>query len=202
LRGVDAAACPHCGRPLTDADGDELRALDLRYESIEAAQSERYRMMCLAGTPAVVLLSLGLPLLHAGAVLVVPILAIAHLVVVRLYLIRDAVRLLGPARRRFVRWFCRFGFLWLGLPGYALATVPMAGAIPAAATFLALTTAIHRYVAWSLERERLREPLLGWEKLLLTVLAVITVMLVVVLVLIGALVGWSLAALIDWLGAG
>jgi len=176
--------------------------VDLRYEQIEAAQDERYRLMCLAGTPAVAVLSLGLPLLHAGSVLVIPLMVVAHLIVVRLFLIRDAARMLGAARRRFVRWFCRFGFLWIGLPGYALAAVPVAGVIPAVATYLMMTTAVHRYSGWSLEQERLRRPLLGWEKLLLTALAVLTLIVVMGLVMAAALVGWSVAALIDWLGVG
>jgi TRAP-type uncharacterized transport system fused permease subunit len=92
--------------------------------------------------------------------------------------------------------------LWIGLPGYALAAVPLAGVIPAVATYLGLTTAVHRYARWSLEQEMLRRPLRRWEKLLLAGFAVLTLIVVVGLVLLAALVGWSLTALIDWVRAG
>jgi hypothetical protein len=84
------------------------------------------------------------------------------------------MRLLGTARRRFVRWLARLGFLWIGIPGYGLAATPILGIVPAVATFAGLTAAVHAYTSWSLTRESQRAPLAGWEVALLWGLAIAT----------------------------
>jgi len=191
--------CPLCGRPLIDASREELRPLDVRYERVEAAQCETYRTMIIAGGVAVAALSLLMPLLHVAVVAAVPLLAVAHLVLVRLVLVRSATRLLGSTRRRFVRWLGRMAFLWIGIPGYGLTTIPVLGVIAGVGTFVGLTSAMHHYVLWGLGRERRREPLMAWEKALVLGLIALTILVAVVTLVIAALVGLSVSALISWL---
>jgi hypothetical protein len=182
-----------------DSNGTELRSIDLRYQGVEETQCERFRAFQMVGGPVVAALSAAMPLLHAAALFVVPLLAVCHLLTVRLVLVRDANRLLGPARRRFNRWLARFAFLWIGLPGYALTATPVVGIAFGAGTYLLLNTAIHGYARWSLRREHLRQPLATWETLLMVTLAVATLLLFLVLIGVTVLLGWSVAALVEWL---
>jgi hypothetical protein len=166
---------------------------------VEAEQCRRFRTFLTVGLPTAAVISLLVPLLHAGAIALVPMVAVAHLVSLRLVLVRDASRLLGGRRRRFVRWMSRFAFLWIGLPGYGLTVTPLAGVVAGTATFAALTAAVHHYAAWSLRMERDRRPLQLWEKLLLTALALLTVAFFIALVLLSLVLGWSVAALVGWM---
>ena len=144
---------------------------------------------------------LGLPLLHLGAVALAPILALIHLIVVRVYLIRDARNALGPRRRLFVRWLGRLVFLWVGVPGYAAAAAPLAGLIPGLVTYGGLTTAAWAYARWSLAEERDRAPMSVWERWLLVGLAVLSIVALLLLVVLGLAAGLSVSALHDWLAA-
>jgi len=191
--------CPSCGRPLVDVSREELRPVDVRYDRVEAAQCETYRVILLAGGAAVAAISLLMPLLHVTVVVAVPLLTVAHLVLVRLVLVRDACRLLGPSRRRFVRWLSRLSFLWLGIPGYGLTTIPVLGVVAGVGIFVGLTAAIHHYVLWSLGREHRRQPLMVWERLLVLGLIVLTLLATVVLAVAVIAVGWSASALVGWL---
>jgi hypothetical protein len=193
--------CPHCDRALVGSNG-EPSALDLRYEELEATQRIRAQQILLWGTPVVVVLAVAMPLIHVGTVVLAPVVAILHLVVLRLYLVRAARRYLGPTRRLFTRWLARFAFLWLGLPGYASMVVPLAGVLGGASTFVALTEVVHVYTAWSLARERGRKPLLGWETVLMAMLATVTVVVVLAAAVGAAVVGWSASAIVDWLQSG
>ena len=193
-----AVRCPRCDRPLLDEAGRELRPLDLRYEQVVERQHDRFLQMLIIGVPAVLVLALGLSTLHVGAVAVAPLVVVVHLIVVRVWLVRDARRLLGATRRTFVRWLSRLSFLWLGIPGYGLAAAPLVGVVPAVATFTGLTAAVHAYSSWSLGRERQRAPLAGWEKALLWGLAAVTLLAVVIVAALLALVGWSATAIIEW----
>jgi hypothetical protein len=189
--------CAHCGRPLRTDQGKELRPVDLRYEGVEAAQCGRYSTLVLYGSAVAAALVLPLPLLHAAAPLAVPLLVVAHMLVLRLHLIRRAVVLLGSKRRFFVRWITRLSLLWLGMLGYGLSLAPVVGVIPAVATWAGLTTLVHRYTLWSLGRERRRLPLMLWEKIAFTLFAVLTVGGVLLLAALALLLGWSVAALIE-----
>ncbi|HOC42577.1 MAG TPA: hypothetical protein PKJ99_06085 [Thermoanaerobaculales bacterium] len=193
-----AARCPHCDRPFHDEEGRELRPLDLRYEQVVERQQDRFLQMLMVGIPVVLVLALGLSTLHVGAVAAAPLVVVVHLIVVRVWLVRDARRLLGATRRSFVRWLSRLSFLWLGIPGYGLAAAPLVGLAPAVVTFTGLTAAVHAYSSWSLGRERQRAPLAGWERALLWGLAAVTVLTVVIVAALLALVGWSATAVIDW----
>lgn len=190
--------CPHCEHPLA-GPGGEPGELELRYDRVEARQQARAREVLTWGTPVVAVLAVAASLLHVGGLVLAPLLAATHLVVLRLYVVREGRSYLGPTRRLFTRWSARFAFLWLGLPGYASMAVPFVGIVSGIATFLVLTEVVHVYAAWSLERERSKQPLLGWEKVLMASVAAVTV-LVVAGLLLGALVlGWSAVALVDWL---
>jgi hypothetical protein len=157
--------------------------------------------MLIIGTPLVALLLLFLPVLHLGAVVTAPLWAVIHLVVSRFYLVREPRRLLGPVRRRFVRWLGRLSYLWVGVPGYAMAAAPLVGLVPGMVTFAGLTTATWAYLRWSLAEERDRVPLAGWEKWLLVILVVVSLVAVAALVVIVAGIGLSAALLTNWLTA-
>jgi hypothetical protein len=155
--------------------------------------------MLVAGGAAVAAISLLMPLLHVTVVVAVPLLTVAHLVLVRLVLVRDACRLLGSTRRRFVRWLGRLSFLWIGMPGYGLTTIPVLGVVAGVGVFVALTSAMHQYVRWSLGREHRRQPLMVWERLLVLGLIVLTLLAIVALAVAVIAVGWSASALVGWL---
>ncbi|MEE4270717.1 MAG: hypothetical protein V2I67_03525 [Thermoanaerobaculales bacterium] len=134
---------------------------------------------------------------HLGGVLLAPLVAVVHMVLLRIYLVGEARRYLGPTRRLFTRWAARFAFLWLGLPGYAAMAAPLVGIVSGVATFVVLTGVIHVYTAWSLQRERRKAPLMLWEKALMTGLAVLTAAVIVALAVGGVLLGWSINALVE-----
>ena len=144
--------CPHCERPLGEIG--EPQALDLRFKKVEVAQAKAYRQLLMWGTPSAAVVALVMPFVHIGALAVVPLLVAVHLVIVRVWLVRDAQRLLRPMRRFLNRWLTRFAFLWIGLPGYGAMTVPVVGLFIGAGTFALLTTTVHVATAVSLERER------------------------------------------------
>ncbi|PWB78182.1 MAG: hypothetical protein C3F15_02330 [Holophagae bacterium] len=184
-----------------DDAGRELRPIDLRYEQTVVQQHERFGQMLLIGVPVVFLIALSLSALHFAAVAAAPLIVVAHLVAVRLWLVRDAMRLLGPARKRFVRWLSRLAFLWIGIPGYGLAAAPLVGTVPAVATFAGLTAAVHAYTRWSLTREFQRAPLAGWEVALLWGLAVVTLAALALVAALVAAFGWSAAAIAEWVSS-
>jgi hypothetical protein len=196
-----AVRCPRCDRSLVDDAGRELRPIDLRYERTAEQQYERFLQLLLIGVPVALVLAIGLSALHLAAVAAAPLIVVAHLVAVRLWLVRDAMRLLGAARRRFVRWLSRLGFLWIGIPGYGLAAAPLVGIVPAVATFAGLTAAVHAYTRWSLTREFERAPLAGWEKALLWGLAVATLLALALLAALVTVLGWSATAIAEWLAS-
>ena len=194
----NVATCPHCERPLEGSDG-EPRELDLRYEQIEARQRARVQEVLQWGVPTVAVLAIAASLIHVGGVVLAPLVALVHLVLLRVYVVREARRYLGPTRRLFTRWEARFAFLWLGLPGYAAMAVPLAGIVSGVATFVVLTEVVHVYTAWSLARERSRQPMLAWETGLMATLATITIVVIAGIVIGGAAVGWSVITLVDML---
>ncbi len=193
-----AVRCPRCDRPLVDpTDGRELRAVDVRYELVRAVQRERLQRFLVVGAVIVAMVSLVLPLAHAASVLVAPILVAVHLVATRFAVIGEARRLLGRRRQIFTRWVVRLLYVWIGVPGYGLAAVPLVGPLFGVATFGGLTLAAHAYTQWSLEREARRQPQAGWELVVLVSLAVVTTLAVATLVAVGLVVGWSVAWLLD-----
>ena len=105
------AVCPHCGRPLGEAG--ELQARQLRFQRVEAVQTATYRRMLIWGMPITAVIAIAMPLVHFGALAVVPLLVGIHLVVTRVVLVRDAQRLLRPVRKFLNRWLARFAFLWI-----------------------------------------------------------------------------------------
>jgi hypothetical protein len=152
--------------------------------------------MLMVGLPVVAVLSLGLGALHVTAVAAAPLLALVHLVVTRVYLMREPRRLLGRVRQRFLRWLSRLGFLWVGVPGYAAAATPLVGVLAGLGTYAGLTSAAWAYTSWGLYRERDRDPLAAWERWLLRVLVALTLVLMVALLAVAAAVGWSISALL------
>lgn len=187
--------CPHCGR-LVGGEG-EPQARDLRFEMVERAQGAMYRRLLAWGVPAIAVLAVFVPLLHVGAVFVIPFVVVAHLIGVRFLLVRDAQRLFGPVRRMLSRWMIRLAYLWVGLPGYGAMTVPFIGVVLGAGTFLVLTTIAHVSTLVGLQRERAGEPLSGWEKAVPVALAVLTVAVLVAAVALAVIFGWTVAAIAE-----
>ena len=175
----------------------ELMARDLRYEKVEREQGVVYRRLLTWGAPTVAVLALGLPLLHVGAVAVIPLVLVVHLVVVRVVLVRDAQRLLGPMRRLLNRWTIRFAFLWVGLPGYGAMAVPLLGVAVGTGTFVVLTTIAHVSSLVGLQRECSGRPLSRWEKAVPAILAAATVISLLLLIGLAVLFGWSVAAIAE-----
>lgn len=173
----------------------------MRYDRTEEAQWARYWQFLVVGVPGVAVVAVAMPFLHFGAVALAPLSAVIHLVVARWYLTGDSLRLLGRTRRQFNRWLARFSFLWVGVPGYAAMVTPVAGIAIGAATFAGLTSIVHFYARWSLEREYRRLPLLTWEKTLLVVLAVATLLVIAALLVLAAAMGWSVTALGQWISS-
>jgi hypothetical protein len=190
--------CPHCDHPLTGPAG-EPRELDLRFEQIEARQRARVQEVLQWGVPAVAVVAVAASLMHIGGVFLAPFVAVAHLVTLRVYVVRGARQYLGSTRRLFTRWAARFVFLWLGLPGYAAMAVPLAGIISGVVTFVVLTEIVHVYTGWSLVRERAGQPMLAWESVLLVTIAVVTVLVIIVAVVGAVVLGWTAMTLVNWI---
>ena len=160
-----------------------------------------YRRLLTWGVPTVAVIAIAMPFIHLGALAVVPLLIAVHLVTVRVVLVRDAQRLLGPMRRMLNRWLARFGFLWIGLPGYGAMTVPVVGVVLGAGTFVLLTSIVHVSTTVSLNRERTGQDLAPWEKLVPVVLAVISIGLILLAIGLAALFGWSVMAIMERMAA-
>lgn len=173
----------------------EPQALDLRFQRVEHEQGATYRRMLAWGAPITAVVAVVVPLFHLGAVILVPLMVAVHLVLVRLLLVREAQRLLGPVRRLLNRWTNRFAFLWIGLPGYGAMTVPILGIAVGTGTFVVLTTIAHVSMMVSLQRERQGLPLAGWEKAIPVILAVLTVVLLLIVIGMAGLFGWTVAAI-------
>ena len=199
-RHAASAPCLACGRELVDDRGDELRPIDLRYEEVRRRQKAAFRSFMTAGVAVAVVVSLILPVLHLAAVAAAPVIVVVHLVLVRVVLLRESRQLLGRRRRFFTRWLSRLAFLWVGVPGWGLAAVPVVGAVVGAGTFAVLTWGAHAYMLLSLHRERRRLPLLGLEKALLVALVVLTVAAIGVVLAGAGFVAWGVAWIVDRLG--
>jgi hypothetical protein len=189
------AECPHCGREL--GQEAEPKARELRYVRVEARQSAAYRKLLTYGAPVAAVIALMMPFVHIGALAVVPLLVAAHLVIVRVVLVRDAQGMLRPMRRRLNRCLARFSFLWIGLPGYGAMTIPVVGVVVGVGTFALLTSIVHVSTAVSLERERAGKELARWEKLVPAVLAVVSIGLILLAVGLALLFGWSVMAIVE-----
>lgn len=189
--------CPGCGAALVGADGRELRPLDLRFDELERWQRARYVELLAAGTLVAVAVALVAPAVPAAVVVAPPLMVIAHVVALRLVLVRRTARYLSPRRRIVQRWLTRFGVLWVGGPAYAASVVPFVGVLPAAGAFALLTTVVHHHALWSLARERDRRPPGRWEWMLVIGFAVLTLVALVVLAALAAAVGWSVSQLLE-----
>jgi hypothetical protein len=173
----------------------EPKALELRFQKVESEQGATFRRLLVWGVPIVAGVALVTPLLHVGAIIAIPFVVMVHLVVVRVFLVRDAQRLLGPVRRLLNRWTHRFAFLWIGIPGYGAMTVPVLGVVAGAGAFVVLTTIAHLSTAVGLQKERSGQPLSPWEKAVPVALAVATVVILAVLIGLTVLFGWTVAAI-------
>jgi hypothetical protein len=189
--------CPGCGSALVDAAGRELRPIDLRFEELERWQRARYLELMAAGSLAAAVVALVAPAVPAAVVVAPPLMVIAHIVALRLVLVRRTVRYLSPRRRIVQRWLTRFGVLWIGGPAYAASAVPVVGVLPAVGAFALLTTVVHHHALWSLARERDRRPPGRWEWILVIGFAVLTLAALVVLAAAAAAVGWSVGQLLE-----
>jgi hypothetical protein len=168
---------------------------------VEAAQNAAFRRMLGWGSAAAAVIALVTPLLHAFAVVAVPLTVASHLVAVRVLLVRDAQKLMGPLRRWLNRWLTRFAFLWIGLPGYGAMTAPLVGVVVGTGTFCLLTSLAHVSTSIGLQRERSASPLAWWEKAVPAALAIVTVLALLTVIALAALLGWSVMAIVESLRA-
>jgi len=189
--------CPACGRALRDAEGNELREIDLVYDSVVAGNRARFLRFLMIGTPIAALISLGGPLLHWGPAIVIalPLFSLIHAIAFRLVLAGEPRRLLGARRRFFTRNISRWAFLLLTIGGYSLTAIPIAGAIAGAAVFAGVTWLAYTHLMWSLRRERERAPLLAAEKVALAVIVVLLVGLVTTLLVFSVALGYGVKLL-------
>jgi hypothetical protein len=164
---------------------------------VEAAQAAAYRRLLAWGVPTVAVIAIAMPFVHIGALAVVPLLIAVHLVIVRVVLVRDSQQMLRPMRTLLNRWLARFSFLWIGLPGYGVMTVPVVGVVLGAGTFVLLTSIVHVSTTVSLNRERTGQDLAPWEKLVPVVLAVVSIGLILLAIGVAALFGWSVVAIME-----
>ena len=192
-------ACPACGRALQQ-DGVALRPVDVASDGVLAEQDARVRPFLLRGTLVALAGALAMQVVHALAVLA-PALAVIHLLTVRLTLIRRSYLLLGPTRRRFNRWILRLATLWVGIPGFALGATPGLGIVVPPVVFAGLTLLAHAYTRSSVEMEKGRQPLRAWEKIVLGVLTVSTVVALVLLVVLAGTAWVAIDSLRAWLAA-
>ncbi len=193
-------SCTSCGNALRDDEGRELRPVDVRWTRVEVEQWERFRSCMFAGTPVAAVAALAAPAMPVVGPVIVAALAAGHLVVLRLVILGHVMPVLGARRRMLCRWVARLAVLWFGVPGYGAALVPLAGAAVAAATFAGLTTLVHWYGLRSLYRERDRAKPPAWEMALVLALVAITLVVLIAVVVLAALLGWSVMALVTWLG--
>ncbi len=193
-RRSDLEACPSCGRPLHDDTGGELRPVDLRWTTVEADLWSRIRTILALGTPAVALVVLLTPPL-AGPVVAALAVAI-HLLVLRLAVVVPVQRLVGPRRRMLNRWVTRLLVLWVALPGYGAAVVPLAGALVAAGAFAVVTLGCGGYALRSLHLERDRAEPPAWETALVAGLAVLTVAGLAIVAVLVLAIGWTVGELL------
>jgi hypothetical protein len=178
-------------------EAGEPQARELRFNRVEGAQTSAYRRLLMWGTPTAAVIAIVMPFVNIGALAVVPLLVAVHLIIVRVWMVRDAQRLLRPMRRFLNRWLTRFAFLWIGLPGYGAMTVPVVGLFFGAGTFALLTTIVQVSTAVSLERERSAKDLARWEKAVPIVLAVSSVGLILLVAGLAAVFGWSVMAIVE-----
>lgn len=194
-----AETCPHCGKPLVDESGTELRPIDLRYERLGKELDRRLGVMLIRGTPIVLGLGLLLPLIHAAALVLLPAMALTHLILIRLYLQGVGRAYYGMARSFISRWITRLVFLWIGGPLYGLAILPILGGVISACCFAGLSWLVVHYEKRNLLREKERLPPAVWERALLIMLGILTLMLLLLLFTLAVLLGFSVQALVAWL---
>ena len=191
--------CPHCGKALVDDHGTELRPLDLRYERLGQELDRRLGRMLARGTPLVVGIALFLPFVHVAALVLLSVMALTHLILIRLYLQGVGRAYYGMARSLSTRWMTRLVFLWVAGPLYGMALLPILGALISALCFVGLSWLAVLYEKRNLLREKKRIPTALWEKALLAVLGILTFLVLLLLFVFVALLGFSVQALLAWL---
>lgn len=194
-----SGVCSHCGRELMDENGRELRPIDLRYERLEDELDRRLKLVLLRGTPVAVILGFVLPFAHVAALFLLPTMALAHLVLIRLYLQGVGRPYYGMARSFSTRWMSRLVFLWIGGPLYGMAVLPLLGGLISGLCFAGLSWMATGYEKRNLQRERERLPPAGWEKFLLILLGLLTLLVLLLALILSLLLGFSVQALLAWL---
>lgn len=161
---------------------------------MEAELWSRTRVVVVGGVPIVALVVLLAPPLTAPAVAAV--LAATQLLILRLVVTAPVQRLLGARRRLLNRWVSRLLVLWVALPGYGAAVLPVAGAVVAAGAFAGVSLACSGYAGRSLRRERDRAAPPPWETVLVVGLGVLTVAVLAAVVVVVVAVGWTVSEIL------
>lgn len=174
--GSDLDQCPECDGALRDADGLEIRRIDVDYETRLATLDQRSWERLKKGTWIAVAISVigAFPVLHwfAG-----PVMVVFNLVWARWAMAAPYRRYMGGARRIIVRWISRMaGLILVGLHGsFVLPLVPLLAGPVVFALLCALVWWYHRF---HFQRERERLPILLIEKVLLVALILVFLVLV------------------------
>jgi hypothetical protein len=190
------AACPHCGKALTDTSGGRLRPIDIDFEAIlgeaDAASMTWLKRGAVFSAVVGLLASVPVPVV-TGLALVV--LIVAQLFWGRFLIARRYLRHYSPLRRFTTRWLARLVLVMFLLPLHGSAFVPFLGVVTAPAVFTGTNWILRAYFRFHFLREHRREGVLLVEKVFLALLAVLFVLGIVVFALFASVI-------LSWLPGG
>jgi len=194
--------CGTCGREIQDKSGNRLRPLDLDFEKIVTDADERSLTWIKRGAIfAFVCGALGSLGVFAGPVAVVAfvLLFAGQFVWARFFVGRPYTRHFGAVRKFVTRWTSRLALVFVIVPlhGTVLA-IPLLGLVLSPAVFAGTCWILRAYFRFHLEREHRRQGVTVLEKLLLVVLAFVSLLLLVLF----ALVLWGVISFLPEAGAG
>jgi len=186
-----SAACPRCGKELTDASGGRLRPLDLDFEAILTDADATALLWTKRGAVfALVVAALGLlPPLLPFAILV---LILSQFFWGRFFVGRKYLRHFAPLRRLVVRWITRLVLVLFVSGAYAAVAIPGVGLVVAPVVFGGTCWALRCYFRFHFLREHRREGVTFLEKVFVVVLA----FLFVIALAIFGLVAWGVLSLV------
>lgn len=191
-----ADACPHCGKQLTDPSGETVRDVDLLPPGAEGEADAAAKRAAARG--ALVAAVLGLltlvPLLSPFAYVAA---VVAMFVTGRFFVCRPFARHFSPLRKLVTRWNARLATWLVVLPLYALPVpIPGAAAVAWPLVLWGWAHVLRAYFRFHFRRERAREGILGIEKVLLLVLALLVLCASCA---VGVMI-WLGAELLTWFG--
>jgi hypothetical protein len=186
-----SAACPRCGKELTDASGGRLRPLDLDFEAI-LGEADRSSLLWTKRGAVFALAVAAIGLLPPAAPFAILLLILAQFFWGRFFVGRRYLRHFAPLRRLVTRWITRLVLILFIAPAYSAVAVPGAGLVVAPLVFGGTCFAFRWYFRFHFLREHRREGVTFFEKVFVVVLAFL---FVVALVVFG-LIAWGVLSLV------